>query len=102
MEVVVPSMKELVSPALYPLPEEMPETAVDVAAAEDTDAAHLGTKCYLAAAGVIEMGRNEKVKKSCVDLRRDWFSYLGCERKYQVCDNVDSSGNLCNTLCPAL
>ena len=84
MELVVPSMKELVSPALYPLPE-------------NTDAAHLGTKCYLAAAGVIAMNRNEKVKKSCVAL-----SCLGCERKYQVCDNVDSSEIFRNTLRPAL
>ena len=73
MEVVMPSMQELVHLALGQLLECVAETVVVVvvaAAAADiaVDTAHPGTKCYYAAVGTIEMDHNETVKKSGVVL----------------------------------
>ena len=74
MEVVVPSMQELVHLALGQLLECMAETVVVVvvaaAAAADiaVDTAHPGKNCYYAAVGTIELDHNETVKKSGVVL----------------------------------
>ena len=71
MEVVVPSMQELMRLVLDQLLESVLETAVGVvAAAADTaaDTVHPGTKCYYSAVGTIEMDHNETVRKSGVVL----------------------------------
>ena len=96
-------MQELVHLALGQLLECMAETVVVVvvaaAAAADiaVDTAHPGKNCYYAAVGTIELDHNETVKKSGVVLWKDYSSYPGYERKYQVCDSVNSNGNCYNT-----